>query len=172
MEAVHLSRTKVWVSFQSTIMRTFSYALPALNVSKANYDAIMSILLHFVLPRLGICRHFPRSLVYAPKEFFGLGIRHLYTTQEIERLWDVITHNFRGSITGELFRASWELLHLELGSCASLTQWSFIKFGSLNTDSLAKCTWEFLDEHNLRLVTDLGLKAHGVGDKVLMECLP
>jgi hypothetical protein len=100
----------------------------------------MSPLLATVLPRLGICRHFPRAMVFIPVKVFGLGFQHLYTLQEITRMKDLVYHTANNTITGRLYRASLELLHIELGSFLPLHCISFSIFGILVTPSLIKST--------------------------------
>jgi len=67
--------------------------LPSTGIEPAKRDCnfIMAPILEFALPSLGIRRNFLRSLVFAPKECFGLGIKHLYTIQEISRLQENFT---------------------------------------------------------------------------------
>jgi hypothetical protein len=43
----------------------------------------MAPALDFALLAMGIFRNFPRVLVFALEKYFGLGIPHLYTPQEI-----------------------------------------------------------------------------------------
>jgi hypothetical protein len=86
MKEGKLSRTKIWVAVQSTVWRTLISPLPAVNLTKQECKQIMGPILNFVLPALGICRSFPRYIVHAPKEYFGLAIKHLHTIQEIARV--------------------------------------------------------------------------------------
>jgi hypothetical protein len=65
-----LSRPELWTAVQSTIIRTLSYPLPALALSRKEWDHILSPLMAFVMPRLGICRYFPRALAFAPSNFW------------------------------------------------------------------------------------------------------
>ncbi len=41
-------------------------------------DAKMQPILHYGLPALGICRNFPRKMVFAPHKYMGLGFKHLH----------------------------------------------------------------------------------------------
>jgi hypothetical protein len=100
MREGNLSRSEMWMAVQSTLWRTLIYPLPAINLMKKECEAIMAPIIEYILPALGICRNFPRSIVFAPKEFFGLGIQHLHTIQEILRLKDIVQHTFQESITG------------------------------------------------------------------------
>jgi hypothetical protein len=150
-----LSKAEMWIAVQSTILRTLSYPLPAVTLTKQVWEAILSPLLCCVLPRLGICRNFPRALVYAPSKFFGLDFKHLHTVQETTRLQGIILHTANDTITGRLYRASLELLLIEIGSFLPLHLQDFKTVGHLATDSVIKSTWEFLTDHNLQLITDL-----------------
>lgn len=108
-----IAREEVWLALNSTIMRTLYY--PALNLTKSQCKDIMRPLLFYGLPAMGICRNFPRDLVFAPALYLGIGIKHLYTVQEISRLKDIILHTHASTTTGQLYRTSFELLIIELG---------------------------------------------------------
>jgi hypothetical protein len=131
----------------------------------------MSPLLATVLPCLGICRHFPRAMVFAPVKVFGLGFQHLHTLQEITRMKDVVYHTANNTITGRLYRASLELLHIELGSFLPLHCISFSIFGILATPSLIKSTWEFMSTLGLSLNTDIKLNPPRQDDCYLLPAL-
>jgi hypothetical protein len=162
----------MWTAVQSTIFRTLAYPLPALNLSKKEWDGIMSPLLATVLPRLGICRHFPRAMVFAPVKVFGLGFQHLYMLQVITRMKDLVYHTANNMITGRLYRASLELLHVELGSFLPLHCISFSIFGILVTPSLIKSTWEFISNFGgLSLNTDIKLNPPRQDDCYLLPAL-
>ncbi len=67
-----LTKLEIWSAVQSTILRTLAYPLPALHLSRKEWDSILSPLMGTVLPRLGICRTFPRAMVFAPLSFLVL----------------------------------------------------------------------------------------------------
>jgi hypothetical protein len=75
-----IKKSETWLALNSTIWRTFSYPLNATNLTKT------SPVINHALPAMGICRNFPRALVFSPTKYAGLGIKHLYTVQEIARL--------------------------------------------------------------------------------------
>jgi hypothetical protein len=100
MREGNLSRSEMWTVVQSTVWRTLNYPLPAINLTEKECEAIMALIIEYILPALGICRNFPCSIVFALKEFFGFGIQHLHTIQEILRLKDIAQHTFQESITG------------------------------------------------------------------------
>jgi hypothetical protein len=134
LAAGRLSKSEMWTAVQSTILRTLAYPLPAINVTRQDWDKTLGPLLTTVLPRLGVCRHFPRAMVFAPTKYFGLGFRHLHTDQEIQRLKDLVFHTANDTITGRLYRASLELMHIELGSFLPLHRHSLELFSSFVTE--------------------------------------
>jgi len=99
LAAGRLSKSEMWTAVQSTILRTLAYPLPAINVTRQDWDKTLGPLLTTVLPRLGVCRHFPRAM-----------------------------------ITGRLYRASLELMHIELGSFLPLHRHSLELFSSFVTE--------------------------------------
>jgi hypothetical protein len=171
LAAGRLSKSEMWTAVQSTILRTLAYPLPAINVTRPDWDKTLGPLLTTVLPRLGVCRQFPRAMVFAPTKYFGLGFRHLHTDQEIQRLKDLVFHTANDTITGRLYRASLELMHIELGSFLPLHRLSLELLGSLVTDSLIKSTWEFMSEHGLSLTADIKVELPRQDDCYLLPAL-
>ncbi len=98
MRTGHIPRQDVWLAYNSTIWRTLCYSLPAINLTRQQCDKLMTPLLTYVLPALGICRNFPRSMVFAPVQYMGIGIKHLYTVQEINHLKDILFHSRQNTL--------------------------------------------------------------------------
>jgi hypothetical protein len=114
MRAGKLSRSDAWTSFHSTIWRSLAYPLPAINLSKKQCEVIMMPAIRQLLVSIGVCRNFPRCLVFAPTKYLGLGKQHIHTNQEIQRLLNMLEHTSRNTNTGKLYRASTEHLILEV----------------------------------------------------------
>jgi len=108
-----LTRTELWVALQSTIWRTLSYPLPAINLSKTQWKKIMCILLSYALPAMGICRTFPRAIVFAPEKYLGLGLCHLHTMQEITRVQDLIIASSKDLLPGSYMVLPWKPCYLK-----------------------------------------------------------
>jgi len=53
-----LPKDDAWLAFNSTIWKSLTYPLPALNLSKAECEKIMMPVLQYLLPALGVCRNF------------------------------------------------------------------------------------------------------------------
>jgi len=83
MRTGRLSKADSWLAIMSTIMRTLAYPLSALNLTEAQYDDLLRPIVMYGLPAMGICRHFARDIVFAPKLYRGTGLKHLYIQQEI-----------------------------------------------------------------------------------------
>jgi len=96
MRTGHFTRSEAWLAVTSTIMRTHSYPLAALNLTKSQCEDIMRPILYYALPAMGFCRTFPRDIVFGPKLYLGLGFKHLYTLQETARLNDILYHTHCG----------------------------------------------------------------------------
>jgi hypothetical protein len=168
MRTGKISPSKVWLAITSTIWRTLSYPLPATNLTKQQCEAIMYPILLYSLPAMGICRYFPRKLVFAPTKYMGLGMKHLYTVQEILRLKDIIDHTYKFTTTGKLYKTSLELLLLELGMGTCLHNIPFDHAAHISTDSLIKSSWQFLNTNDLQLHHDITFTPQRTGDKILM----
>jgi hypothetical protein len=117
-----MGRWHAWTTTDSAIWRTLTYPLPALNLTIHQCERIMRPILHYSLPALGVCRNFPRDIVFTPHKYMGLGFRNLHTIQETSQLKDMLHHTFSNSMTGELYRVSTEFLIIELGMSVDFSQ--------------------------------------------------
>jgi hypothetical protein len=59
MKTGKISRPEVWLAITSTIWKTLTYPLPALNLTKEQCEKIMAPILQYGLPNMGVCRNFP-----------------------------------------------------------------------------------------------------------------
>jgi hypothetical protein len=149
MRTGNISRSEVWLALTTTIWRTLCYSLSAINLSKEQCEKLMSPLLHYALPTLGVCRTFPRAIIFAPIKYAGLGIKHLHTIQETTRLKDIIAHTTRNTLLGDLYCHSLTILLLKLGLGPELHKIKFDKYDNLATSSLIKSSWGFLSTHQI-----------------------
>jgi hypothetical protein len=90
----------IYICRTSTIWKTPSYPLPALNLTKAQCEQIMPPIVWCELPELGSCMNFSQHLVYAPTKYMGVGIQHLHIVQKIMHIKDIILHRMQCSTTG------------------------------------------------------------------------
>jgi hypothetical protein len=76
----HLRHVEAWTCLEVTIMNTLNYSLPATNLSKQELEQVMKPILEIGLPRSGVCRKLARAVVFAPRRYLGLGLKHPYVT--------------------------------------------------------------------------------------------
>lgn len=121
----------------------------------------MAPILQHLLPAMEVCRNFPRTLVFSSTRFMGLRIQHPHTVQEICRLKDMLSHTYRNTTKGNLYRTSLELLFLETGMGHDLKRIPQDVVHHLATDSLVKSTCQFLLTHQLDLRHDIKVRPSG-----------
>jgi hypothetical protein len=170
MRTDRITKDDAWLAFNSTIWKSLLYPLPALSLSPTDCNSIMRPLLQYLLPAIGVCRNYPRSLVYSTEKYMGLGIKHLHTTQEILRLKDLLSHTDRNTTMGNLYRTSLEILIIELGMGTDLSSIPPQTMASIATNSLIKSSILFLLKQNIDLIHDISLLPLRQGDKILMSC--
>jgi hypothetical protein len=169
MQAGKLNGKEIWTALKTTIWRTMAYSLPVTTMSRNQWETIMSTLLKFALSAMGICRHFPRDIVFAPVQYIGLGIQHLHVLQEIMRLKDILHHTHNQTNTCKPYLSSFELLHIEIGSTEPLHTLPYSISSNLTLPSLVKVSWEFLDSHCLQLHTSLTIQLPWKKECFVME---
>ncbi len=94
MKTGHLSKTEVWHSLQSTLWRTLSYPLPAINLTRAQCKSIMAPVIAYALNGMRICKNFPRALVFSPEQLFSLGIPHLILCRNLPNTGYCLSHSY------------------------------------------------------------------------------
>ncbi len=125
-----------------TVLKKIEYALPALNLSKAQCDKLMSPILQAALPKAGYNRNFPKEVIHGPNGLLGAGIHHPYTTQLITHIDMLLRHGGRDTITGQLLTGNIETTKLEIGLPGPLFGQDFKQFGQLTTDCWVKGVWQ------------------------------
>jgi hypothetical protein len=166
-----ISRNEVWIALQSTILPTLIYPLPALRLTKAQCESILAPILHNCLPAMGICRHFPRKLVFSTLDYMGLNILHLYYLQEIARIKDIIFHTFNSTLTGRLYKTSMELFFIELGIDPQHSHLDPNLIDVLTTPTLIKSTMLFLVTNDIQIKHSINTSPQREHDKFIMMTL-
>ncbi len=164
-----IPKDDAWLAFHSTIWKSLTYLLPALNLSKADCEQIMRPILQYLLPAIGVCRNFPRSLVYTSEKYMGIGLKHLHSTQEIYRLKDLLSHVYRHTNMCKLYRNTLENMILEVGMGTDILQLNPQVIQLLATDTLIKSTCLFLLQHNIELKHDISMPPLRNGDQIIMK---
>ena len=85
----------------------------ATTLTEAQLESVISPVLNLVLPRAGFVRTFPRSVVYAPVAFQGLGVTNLWDFQYCCHIQDIVDQTWRNTPTGKLLFVNLEAAKLE-----------------------------------------------------------
>jgi hypothetical protein len=85
-----------------TVMKTLEYPLLALTLTERDCAHIMAPILMGGLQACGICRNFPRTVIFAPTKFMGLDLHNLYITLGNLRIDLLSSEGQKDSITGNL----------------------------------------------------------------------
>ena len=167
----HLPRHLVWQDLQSVAMKQLEYPLPATTFTRAECNNISRPVLIAALPRSGTVRTFPRALVHATLKHQGLGIPDLYITQGIEHIALLVNTGYSNSdTTGRLIQASGQAMLLELGCQHPMFDQDYTKFKHIVSDSWMKSTWQFMQEHHIKMQTNFpSIKLSCPGDKFLIQ---
>ena len=146
-----VDKRDAWLAMKSTIMKTLEYPLLALTLSENECNHIMAPLLKAGLPKAGICRNIPRSILYGSTEHQGLGMNNLYTTMDLTQITSLVDHIWRNSTTGKLLRISMETMKIELGLEGQIFSLDFKTFGQLVTDCWIKNLWMFANKYSIEV---------------------
>jgi hypothetical protein len=144
LQAGHLSREDAWYALTHTINCTLEFPSMATFLSKQQCENIMKPFLNAGLSASGVVRSMPCDVVWDPIRYQGLGIKHLYTTQGIQKLLALLRHGTRPTLTGQLLRVTMEEIQLSTGLSRSFLSFPFAVYGLLSTRSWIKSTWQFL----------------------------
>ena len=102
----------IWTVLHGTIIKGLEYPLAATTLTEAQLEAVLSPVLSSTLPRAGFVRTFPRSVVYAPVAFQGLGVTNLRDFQYCCHIQDILDQTWRNTPTGQLIRVNLEAAKL------------------------------------------------------------
>ena len=150
-----LDRASVAVALNMTIWKTLGYPLSATLLSKNECEDIMRPALQAALPKMGFNRNMPRAVVFGPKAYQGLEIRHLFTVQGIAHLKDIISHQLQNDLTAALHRCSFEALFLLTGLNDKFLSRSVPGADDDLPRTLASCVRDFCISEQIELVTDI-----------------
>ena len=113
--AGHLNRVNITVALNTTIWKSLSYPLAATTLLEEDCNNTMHPTIIVALPRLGLNKYFPRTVIFSPLKYQGYGLKHLHTLQKIAHFLSIIDLQLIPSIITSLFKGPLENLYLHLG---------------------------------------------------------
>jgi hypothetical protein len=147
----HLLRYDVFPLIKSTILKSLEYPMPLTTLNPQTWVSIMSPVLQVCLPKAGICRSFPRAVVFAPLKYQGLGIPHPMSLQVFHHLDILLRHLANRTKTGTYLEANLQAHQLETGTSFGLLQQVSDDTGALASDTWLKRVWVLLDLLHIRV---------------------
>jgi hypothetical protein len=148
-------KTDVWCATKSMIWASFSYPLHALTLSWEHWNGIMSPVLEVCLPRSGFVGNFPRVVLFGLHKYQGQGLSHPWHTQEIMKLgvlWEAFT---KPLLESNVLLTNMELLRLEFGPYAPMTDIPFARMDKATTKSWVKLAWISCQKFGLHIEDSL-----------------
>ena len=138
-----------WQALQTTIIKSLSYSLPALTLTKKEIEDISKPLHAIALPRCGYSRSFPKKVLYGPREFQGLGLENLYLAQYVPKISAIIDYTYKGSTSGNNICSNLEVTKLEAGIPGPLFAYKYRLAFLTGQKSWIAETKDFCWEHNI-----------------------
>jgi hypothetical protein len=138
-----LDRNDAWEGMMTTIMATFRYPAVAISLTWAQWNEVIAPVFQAGLNKSGISRMFPRTVLFAPDLFQGLGVMHPFHFQELEHWETILRCGNNGTTTGGLIQVSLEELRLELGVSGMITEWDYYVLEDCATDCWVKTVWKY-----------------------------
>ena len=123
-----ISRGDAWHALQTTIMKTLECPLMATSLSRRDVDSIMAPVFKAILPKLGLQKRFPHTLLYGSNSVQGGNVRDIYASQLVDHLQAILRHQHRLTPSAALHVENMELTQCHVGSA--------VPFGSCPS----KCT--------------------------------
>jgi hypothetical protein len=81
INAFALSTTEAKLAYEAFYIPAMRYSLATTSINQNDFESIQSQATLALLAAMGYNRHMPREVVFAPKIYQGLGLKHLYNLQ-------------------------------------------------------------------------------------------
>jgi hypothetical protein len=103
------------MAYNAFYMPSVGYGNPATTLTKKDCEEIQRPVVNAILPKMGIVRTAPISVVFGTAQFGGLGLTHLAALQCHTRLQYLLGHISCGDATGRLMQMLLKYTQLECG---------------------------------------------------------
>ena len=102
-----LEKNDAWEAVLTQIMSTFKYPAAATQLTEADWTYICAPVFATGLPKAGISRVFPHSVLFGPTLYQGMGVIHPFHFQQLEHLQVILQHGTDDSELGKMIKQSW-----------------------------------------------------------------
>ena len=165
-----LDDAAVWTAMNQTIIKGIEYPLAATTLTEPQLESAMTSIRQTALPRSGITRKLPLSVLYGPVELQGLGVSNPYYFQYCRHIQDLVDQTWRGTPTGNLILSNLEAVKKEAGLYGYLFDNAIEVTWFNTTNSWVIETYQFCTEHNI-ILEEPGaiIQPQRMHDRALME---
>ncbi len=115
LKAYPMDRNCARIAYHLHFYPTVSYPLAATHMSQTDLNQAQKPVTHAFLSALGFNPNMPRSIVYAPPSFGGIGLRDLYVEQGIAQTMALIRHTRASTTLGKTLHVLIETFQLVAG---------------------------------------------------------
>ena len=110
------SRKEASMSFNGVYIPSMKYGLPSTSLTIENIDHIQKFAVDKFTSAIGYEHSIPRAVLFGPKDFGGVGLKHLFTEMMGMKIEVVIAHIRSGSTLGDLITTNINYLQLLSGT--------------------------------------------------------
>ena len=153
---------------RSTIMKKLEYPMALTTLDAKQWTDIMSPVLQVCLPKAGVCRNFPRAVVFAPLSYQGLGLPHPFGCQVFKHLEMLLRHMANRTKTGGYMEANFQAHQLETGTSFGILQQVYNNTAILASDTWMKRVWHELEGLDIYVACDSPALSHRCEDDSLL----
>jgi hypothetical protein len=165
-----LSKQDALIGMKTSLYPALTYGLMATTLSKKQCSQVFHPVRKSVLPKMGICRNAPATIIHGPKKYGGMEFKDLYTTQGIEHIKALLENGGKENTTGKLLSTLISGHVLEIGRRGFLFQHQYEKVHYLLTDSWIKNTLRFIDAEQITIEgNNMELQEWREFDSLIME---
>lgn len=115
-----LSRSASAIAYSMFIAPSIEFPLSVTGFKEVESRTIQAPLLAALLPKLGFARHLPRTVVFGPVEYGGLGVHSHYTEQCVQHITTLVGHLRQPGRLGDLIRCDMRWCQLIAGTSAPI----------------------------------------------------
>jgi hypothetical protein len=116
MNSKSLTHTDAILAYEAFYLPAMRYSLAITLINQLDFEKIQGQATSAFLTSMGFNRNMPRQVVYAPKIYQGLGLRHLYNLQGCDSIRLLLQEiNSKDSTTSSMLHAVLETIQLESG---------------------------------------------------------
>jgi hypothetical protein len=115
-----LTRGEAFLAYQACWIPAVTYSIGTTTMSKSELRSVQSQALSSFLQKLGVNQHYPRAVVFGPRDMGGLELRDLYVEQGVAQIMLIMEHVYNETETGRLLTISLDTLQMEAGTSGLL----------------------------------------------------